>query len=372
MSYLITSNQTPTMKENEFDSFSFSFNSREIVSEELNAKIQKLLQEILDSRFPEFEKRRISEKAGRLNFACPYCGDSYSDLHKKRGNIYLENYGFHCYNCGKHTNVRGVFKDFSKKLDSDELVFIQSKHVDHAPSTKTIDPFVFLDRGLIEKVSLSRKALDEFYEAVPVDHARIFSYLKKRLQPEFTKFSWNAEKEKLFIYHMVPGTDRALGFQVRNFKATPKYMTWKLTRIYEDLGIQPTEEVIEIDKISTTFGILELDFKQPITVFEGPLDSFLFKNAVATCSSKLDFPLEMGNLRYMYDYDIAGRDAAMDKLQKGYPVFLWRRYLEDAGIPHGNKKIDLTDLLIYAKRKGIQLPRFSEYFSRDRYDAYWI
>jgi hypothetical protein len=74
----------------------------------------------------------------------------------------------------------------------------------------------------------------------------------------------------------------------------------------------------------------------------------------------------------MYDYDIAGRDASMDKLQNGYPVFLWKRYLEDSGIPHGNKKIDLTDLLVYAKRKGIQLPRFSEYFSRDRYDAYWI
>ena len=113
---------------------------------------------------------------------------------------------------------------------------------------------------------------------------------------------------------MVPGTDKALGFQIRNFKSFPKYMTWKLTKIYEDLGIPPTEELIEIDKISTTFGILELDFKQPITVFEGPLDSFLFKNAVATCSSKLDFPLEMGNLRYMYDYDIAGRDAAMQKL----------------------------------------------------------
>lgn len=372
MSYLTTYNQTINMKENESDSFSFSFNSQDVNLGDLNSKIQKLLQEILNSRFSEFEKRRIAEKAGRLNFACPYCGDSHNELHKKRGNIYLENYGFHCYNCGKHTNVRGMFKDFEKKLDSDELVFIQSKHTDHAPSLKTIDPFVFLDRGLIEKFSLSRKSLDEFYGAVPVDHAKIFYYLKKRLQPNFTRFSWNAKKEKLFIYHMVPGTDKALGFQIRNFKSFPKYMTWKLTKIYEDLGIPPTEELIEIDKISTTFGILELDFKQPITVFEGPLDSFLFKNAVATCSSKLDFPLEMGNLRYMYDYDIAGRDAAMQKLQNGYPVFLWKKYLEDTGIPHNNKKIDLTDLLVYAKRKGIQLPRFSEYFSKDKFDAYWI
>jgi predicted RNA-binding Zn-ribbon protein involved in translation (DUF1610 family) len=129
MNYLIASNQTQPMKENESNSFSFSFNSREINPAELNAKIYKLLQEILDSRFSEFEKRRIAEKAGRLNFACPYCGDSYSELHKKRGNIYLENYGYHCYNCGKHTTIRGIFRDFSKQLDSDEIVYILLIHL---------------------------------------------------------------------------------------------------------------------------------------------------------------------------------------------------------------------------------------------------
>lgn len=362
------------MQENGFiDSFSFSFNTREIDQSELNTKIVKLLQEILNSRFPELEKRRIAEKAGRLNFACPYCGDSYNELHKKRGNLYLTNYGYHCYNCGKHTNVKGLFKDFSKTLDTDELVFIQSQHVDQGTSSlKTIDPFTFMDRGLIEKVSFSRTQLDEYYGAVPVDNSRIFHYLKKRLQSEFTKFSWDSDKEKLYIYHMVPGTDRALGFQVRNFKSSPKYMSWKLTRIYEDLGIQPTEDALEIDKISTTFGILALDFKKPITVFEGPMDSFLFKNAVATGGTKMDFPLEMGIIRYMYDYDAAGRDAAMQKLADGYPVFLWKKYLDSAKVPYGNKKIDLTDLLVYAKRKGLQLPRFAEFFSADRYDAYWL
>jgi hypothetical protein len=295
-------------------------------------------------------------------------------LHKKRGNLYLTNYGYHCYNCGKHTTIKGILKDFSKSqvLDGNELVFVQSQQTDRVASIKSIDPFVFMDRGLIEKVSFKRQELDEFYEAMPIDNAKIFQYLKKRLQGDFKKFSWDQKREKLYIYHTVPGTDRALGFQVRNFKSSPKYMTWKLTRIYEDIGIQPTEGALEIDKISTTFGILELDFKKPITVFEGPMDSFLFRNSVATGGTKMDFPLDMGILRYMYDYDAAGRDAAMQKLADGYPVFLWKKYLESAKIPHGNKKLDLTDLLVYAKRKGISLPRFSEYFSSDKYDAYWL
>jgi len=360
------------MEENGQNSFSFSFEPKDVNPTELQAKIYSGIQQILEKRFSEQEKRRISEKSGRLNFACPYCGDSYSELHKKRGNVYLENYGYHCYNCGKHTSIRGMFKDFSQRLNPEELIYLQSQQADYSPTTKTIDPFVFLDKGLIEKVSFSRQKLDEFYGAEPIDGKKIFWYLKKRIQPEFTKFSWDERKERLFIYHIIPNTDKVIGFQVRNFKSSPKYMTWKLTRIYEDLGVLPSEEAIEIDKISTTFGIMALDFQKPITVFEGPLDSFLFKNAVATCSSKIDFPLEMGSIRYMYDYDIAGREAALEKLSAGYPVFLWKKYLQDAGIPHNNKKIDLTDLLIYAQRKAIRLPRLGEYFSADRYDSYWI
>lgn len=360
------------MEENGVDSFSFSFESKAVDPEELHTKIVSGLQLILDSRFSEHEKKRISEKSGRLNFACPYCGDSYSELHKKRGNVYLENYGYHCYNCGKHTNIKGIFKDFSQKLDADELIYMQSQQQDRTHTTKTIDPFVFLDRGLIEKVSFKRSRLDEFYGATPVDNKRIFYYLKKRLQTEFTKFSWDSLKERLFIYHVVPGTENVIGFQVRNFKSSPKYMTWKLTRIYEDLGIMPSDEALEVDKIATTFGIMSLDFQKPITVFEGPLDSFLFKNSVATCSSKIDFPLQMGSVRYFYDYDAAGRAAAMEKLAAGYPVFLWKKYLQAANIPATNKKIDLTDLLVYAKRNNIQLPAFREYFSAEKYDSYWI
>lgn len=360
------------MQENEYNSFSFSFDQKEVDPSELNSKIEKILQEILDQRFSESEKRRISNKLGRLNFACPYCGDSYSELHKKRGNVYTDNYGYHCYNCNKHTNVTGLFRDFSKTLEGNELVYIKSQNKAALPPNKSIDPFVFLDRGIIEKVAFSRIKLDEFYGAAPIDNSNIFWYLKKRLQSEFTKFSWSAKKEKLYIYHIVPGTEMVIGFQVRNFKEFPKYMTWKLSRIYEDIGIQPVEDVLEIDKISTTFGILDIDFKKPITVFEGPLDSFLFKNSVATCSVKLDFPLQMGSLRYMYDHDTAGREGAMLKLEAGYPVFLWKKYLDSLGIQHGNKKMDLTDLLIYAKRKNIQLPGFGGFFSADRYDAYWL
>jgi hypothetical protein len=172
---------------------------------------------------------------------------------------------------------------------------------------------------------------------VPLDRTKIYVYLQKRLQPDLTKFSWNEEKQQLYIFHLIPETTKVLGYQIRNFKYQPKYMTFKLSKIYEDFAMEVPDEVYEIDDISTTFGILSLDFSKPVTVFEGPLDAFLYRNSAATCSSNIDFPIELSTLRYMYDCDKAGKTAAMEKIQKGTPVFLWRKLLADTGIQTINK-----------------------------------
>jgi hypothetical protein len=63
----------------------------------------------------------------------------------------------------------------------------------------------------------------------------------------------------------------------------------------------------------------------------------------------------------------------MAKLERGRPVFLWRKLLRDLGISiEGNKKMDLTELLVYCKRKDIKLPALSGYFSQSKYDIYDI
>ena len=162
-----------------------------------------------------------------------------------------------------------------------------------------IDPTIFLDRENLMKWAVDREEIEEKYKLVALDFSKIYVYLKKRLQPVMTRFSWNEARQQLYIFHLIPDTNKVLGFQIRNFKSQPKYMTFKLSKIYEELKREVVDEVLAIDDISTTFGILEINMSQPITVFEGPLDSFLMRNSVATCSSGIDFPIELGTLRYM-------------------------------------------------------------------------
>lgn len=118
---------------------------------------------------------------------------------------------------------------------------------------------------------------------------------------------------------------------------------------------------------------MNLDINRAITVFEGPLDSFLFPNAVGVCSAKNDFPFEVDSLRYFYDNDETGKDWAMKRMEQGFPVFMWRKYIHDNELAAYESKIkDLNDLLIEAKRKSLKLKKFADYFSADKHDIYWI
>lgn len=378
MSYTTHSNTNNhlTFEENEkLLSFSFSLEEKQKATvEQLRESIKSNLQDILNSRFSDHDRRRIDNKINRFNFACPYCGDSHTDAHKKRGNIYTQSCHFKCYNCGKYRNIEYFLRDFDKELNTEELILSHELNATSKPEQRTMDPMVLHNVDNLLKWSISRTEIEEAFNLTRIDNSSIYSYLEKRLQPDLSRFSWNYEKQQLYIFHLIPNTDQVLGYQIRNFKTSPKYLTYKLSRIYAELNkdIEITEEILEIDEISTAFGILEIDISKPVTVFEGPLDSFLYKNSIATCSSNNESPIQLSTLRYMYDYDKAGCEAALAKINAGQPVFLWRKLLHDIKLDHTGKKIDLTDLLVLAKRKNMSLPKLSLYFSSDKYDAYWI
>jgi len=355
--------------------FSFSYETdRKVDSSELLSKVRSALQEILNTRHSHYEKRTIVPKMGRWNFACPYCGDSSTEMHKKRGNIYTDKFYYKCYNCGKYADLGRFLQDFKQNvLNPEENFFVKEAEANKKKEGSQIDPSYLFDREKLKKVAVDRSLIEEKFKLKRIDKSSISTYLKKRLQPRMDLFSWNQEREQLYIFHLIPETNLVLGFQIRNFKSQPKYMTYRLSRIYEILEKPITEDLDEIDEISTVFGILEVNLTIPITVFEGPLDSFLYKNSVATCSANIDFPIDLSTLRYFYDYDSAGKKASIKKMSEGKPVFLWKKFFKESNIDEPtNKKMDLTDIVVLSARKGITLPRLGHYFSGDKYDTYWI
>jgi hypothetical protein len=195
------------------------------------------------------------------------------------------------------------------------------------------------------------------------------------MQTKFDHFGWDPAKGLLYIFNLNKAGDRVIGMQIKTFNKKNPYLTYKASGIHKYLDIyneENRENLEKLDLISTVFGIFRVDLSRRVTVFEGPLDSFLFPNSLALCSAKNSLPFELSGIRYFYDFDETGKLYSLERIQEGNSVFLWKKYFEENGIV-GEKIKDLNDLVIYIK----QNPRkkfkpFADFFSEDKYDIVWI
>ena len=353
-------------------SLSFSLSNNETTTDKKSflASVLKKVEKVLRHRFSHPEKQKIDSKPGRWNFACPYCGDSHTDNYKKRGNIYSgESVYYKCYNCGKYASIDSFLKSFNVELSLDEITLAKSLEKRNTDKSESLNISFLWNQDALSEIAIPREKIEEKFELLRIDKSDISSYLIKRRQPNLERFSWDPVRQQLYIFNLIPETNLVLGYQIRNFKYKPKYLTYDLVKLYEMWNLEVTPDIVEANEISTMFGILDIDMNKPVTVFEGPLDAFLMRNSVGTCSANIDVPFKFGNLRYMYDYDTAGIKSAIEKANAGYSVFLWKKLLKDLGI-YTNKKMDLTELVVLAKRKGFKLPKLADYFSKNKFDVY--
>ena len=157
--------------------------------------------------------------------------------------------------------------------------------------------------------------------------------------------------------------------------------------------IHDIEEVEDIDvnqlviynKLSYYFNILNVDFSEKVTIFEGYLDSLFYPNSIGVVGVNTDMKfLESNNLdlQYFYDNDTAGFDKSESKLKEGFPVFLWKKLFQDivdkknSSDPYQlmwriSKVKDLNKLAQLVPMPYSKL-ELKSYFSKDVLDLRWI
>ncbi len=345
-----------------------------------DTRIEDLITAVLVKEFPgEHNKHKIYRAGNRLNFSCPYCGDSH-DGRKKRGNFYIDTLSYKCYNggCGIFKDVYSILKDFSLvgKLDQDEKTQILDILHNRKERRKTyygdIDISIFFDED-IKTYVIPRSEFMERMGLKEVRGSKIEIYLTRRNQIPDNRFAWDQEKQRLYVFNLSRESN-ILGLQFRNMQQSgggSKYYTYKLSGIWEKLLGCEDKKFLDgcrkIDPISSVFNIGTISFNDTITIFEGPMDSFLWKNSVGLCSVENKFPFEMDNLRFWYDWDNAGRAKASELLAEGHWVFNWRKFLTDHDLPT-NKKWDLNDLVNFLRAKQLKIKRFDFYFTDEVLD----
>jgi predicted RNA-binding Zn-ribbon protein involved in translation (DUF1610 family) len=354
-----------------FDSSLSETLDKSLSPDEYKGRILNHLGLLLAKRFPGHPgKQNPRPHTDRITFACPYCGDSMQSDYKIRGNIILSGKfagHYKCFNCGMFKTVDAFFRDWEVDLQLDFVNYLSSTKGDFKKSSYgSYDISILMDSETIEGFAIEREELKKRFSLVEIAESSRLSWLRNRLQFDEERFLYNVQYDYVVILNLTK-SGKILGFQRRNFdRRLEKYNTYNLRRIYQEFGWDK-EIPDDIDVLSQIYRISEVDFNRPITLFEGPLDSFLLNNSVANAGLNKGFPIDIP-LRYWVDDDQEGRKKSVKLIGAGEYVFLWDKFKRDFGLPY-RKKWDLTDVMVWFRDKKIRPPIWDQYFSNDPLDS---
>lgn len=352
----------------------------ESLNSELLDKIRSSVKKVVLTAHSNSNKHMVKEHHGRLTIACPYCGDSTTDDTKKRGNIFWDTLQYHCYNCSHHTNIHTLFKDHGIKFSNSEDAFTV---IDYIQQNKTkINPDDTLKHAVmssVEEYAISVEDFKRFFRAKPIEPGDwIWFQLKARLLHNRTdEFLYTEKGHRLWILNKT-NTGKIMGAQTRKMKGYgTRYLTYDLSKLYSEMGkdleIEPTL-LANMNKASTLFGIMQVNFQRPLTIFEGPLDAKFMHNsiALATAGRTTDEFDEMATVRYLFDNDKTGRSKMIEKLKKGKSVFMWTKFLKDNNLDKYNIK-DLNELILKCfELKSNAHKQINNYFTSNQLDLWYL
>ena len=337
--------------------------------------IKNKLQSILKRSFKEPYRQKLDIYHDRINFCCPLCGDSVSDIRKKRGNLYLDSLSVHCYNCGSHMGINSFLHRFGEDLSNEDKITVHEIQQNAKKFEKRVSSQSSMSMTLLEKVAIPKMILFKQLGIIsPYKKEKASSYLKSRMIniQDWKYFAYDPRSEELYILNTTPN-DRVIGFQIRQLNPNSnksRYISKRLTRVYSDVFNKDINAIVErlllkeplgekyineedgienimanLDRLSGIFNIMNVNMNQPITIMEGPIDSLSIPNSIALqgASKQLDgFFDDIENVRYVFDNDKTGKEMALNKLKSHKTVFLWGQYLQT--INSKEKIKDLNDL----------------------------
>ena len=367
--------------------------------------VVEFVEDVLKNRFPGDPLRQEINDTDedKLNFACPYCGDSLTDPNKKRGNLYLRTQTYKCYNdgCSTWVPLEKFISKFALKYALG-VPGVEKKKVEYKPAT-SIKKKGFLIEFLINRevgkqLLVFSEVVDRF-SLIPCKDAEsdspIGKFIEKRKINKLPVFEqscyYDSRQDKVYIFNLDLKSGKIIGFALRRIDDDypgPKYDIKNYTEFKKN-GLVPELDddfITQVNSLNNYFNILNINFTQKITITEGQIDSMFVRNCIATTGvtkSKqlLASLVTKENSRIFFDNDKAGKEASIELLMKGYSVFLWNLLITDlrktypALTKEINTKIkDVNDLFRFMlnQQPALTFNEFNEtldkYFSDSAFD----
>lgn len=341
------------------------------------------IQEALDSRFDSPRRRRVEVFNDRINIACPICGDSATDDNKKRGNIFFKTNSYKCYNCGVFYDIKGFLYQLkninliSSSIPANLMLSTNMSSGGYQTGNQNV-AYIFDELGnAIKEYGLDRDYFKKRMHLQEIEESEKLSYMRARGFFEYDKFLYSEYTQKLYVLNLDVKSNKVLSYQTRNFdNVGPKYLTFKLNKMYEEIKKEcPVDNEVfdKLDELSIFFNLTNVDVNRPVTFFEGPIDAYLFKNGISLNSIHTHIPFELGDTRYLFDFDSEGSKKSKKLLKEKRYVFMWRKILRDYKIEWiEGGKIDFNDLITELRKKKEYKVDFNKYFTNSPLDLLWI
>lgn len=294
----------------------------------------------LNALSPQLQSfKRKTDKV--YNFRCPFCGDSQKSLTKTRGYVVQKDatYLFKCHNCGLGTSLAGLIKHVNPQLYSE---YVTEKFLDgkkRIPIVKRITsditkfwkPFFLKNTAFkdVKKISalspehpakkyVVKRKIPNAYHHKLFYVPKFFAFVNKFIP---NKYSDIDKDEPRLVIPFLDSSQRLFGFQGRAFgNSTQRYIT---TILNEDAP--------------KVFGLDSIDWKKPIFVLEGPIDSMFIENSIAMAGADLKNIEIFNDIELVFIYDNEPRNKEiLNRMEKvialGHSIVIWPKNVEEKDI----------------------------------------
>lgn len=364
-------------------------------------EVSKFVKSVLSARFPGVhDKQTIEESQDKLNFACPFCGDSKVKASKKRGHLYMETRTYKCFNdgCMAWMSLGEFVASLSNQYGIISTLFLDEKDLEVNYKKTTENHLVrFLTSNRKSMISISDvinrfslKRLDQISE-----NSAAFKFAKSRGLTKVKNFGdimyADAMDNKVYIFNFDHRSGKILGLATRSLDpfTDRKYLIKSYNEVSKIFSNGDTPEIIDdANYLNNYFNILNVDFTQPLMVTEGQIDSLFLKNGLATSGvSKAKSILKaMGavDIKIIFDRDKAGKDSMLAFIKDGYSVFLWNALIDELKKKYPMQIIklskikDINDLFLFLSSQdpSLTIEQFQsligKHFSNSVYDIAYL
>lgn len=315
--------------------------------------IRENIQKVLMTSHKDTIKHQIKEYPGRFNFACPVCGDSDKNPRKKRGNVWMSNMWFKCFNCDTRMPVIRLFDRYGVNLDFEIREKVNNISIEFTKSQENATlPDNMLWAHSLEKIIEISNTGDHWLtglmpvqenspQATYLNNRRIFKdkwldiYQAYSLVQTKSGKSW----QEPVVCMLNRREDELLGMQIRNCRSDKwrkfNTYTWSALNREFELGIDVEDSFsIQYDMLSGLFGITRIDPMKTVTVFEGYFDSLFCPNSLALLGTGRGNAIESlteagADIRFLFDNDETGHSKSDQWMSKGYGVFHWKSWIDN-------------------------------------------